>query len=82
MLPMFRLHTLAGSFSCSLLVQHILFLQKNINKDASMELLDFSQGFSGTHFKGKSSSFQKKLGFLKSGKEGSKNLQELQQYIF
>ncbi|MFQ6628710.1 hypothetical protein Gotur_007804 [Gossypium turneri] len=40
------------------------FSEKNINKDASME------GFSGTHFKGKSSSFQKKLGFLKSGKAG------------
>ncbi|XP_017633151.1 protein SOB FIVE-LIKE 5-like isoform X1 [Gossypium arboreum] len=53
----------------------ISFSEKNINKDTSMELLDFSQGFSGTHFKGKSSSFQKKLGFLKSGKAGSKNLQ-------
>ncbi|TYI92960.1 hypothetical protein E1A91_D02G105400v1 [Gossypium mustelinum] len=51
------------------------FSEKNINKDSSMELLDFSQGFSGTHFKGKSSSFQKKLGFLKTGKAGSKNLQ-------
>ncbi|KAK9032841.1 hypothetical protein V6N11_017883 [Hibiscus sabdariffa] len=40
---------------------------KNIKKKASTELSDFSQGFSGTHFKGKSA-FQKELGFLKSGK--------------
>lgn len=41
-------------------------LQKNLKKEAS-------QGFSGTHFKGKSA-FQKKIGFMKSGKDaGSKD---------
>ncbi|XWS25498.1 hypothetical protein CRYUN_Cryun27aG0073200 [Craigia yunnanensis] len=46
--------------------------KKNCKKEASVDLLDFSQGFSGTHFKGKSA-FQKKFGFLKSGKAGSKD---------
>ncbi|KAK8696394.1 hypothetical protein V6N13_001530 [Hibiscus sabdariffa] len=45
---------------------------KNYGKEASVDLLDFSQGFSGTYFKGKSA-FHKKLGFLKSGKAGSKD---------
>ncbi|KAE8659172.1 hypothetical protein F3Y22_tig00116964pilonHSYRG00247 [Hibiscus syriacus] len=45
---------------------------KNCRKEVSMDLLDFSQGFSGTHLKGKSA-FHKKIGFLKSGKTGSKD---------
>ncbi|KAK8500780.1 hypothetical protein V6N11_034430 [Hibiscus sabdariffa] len=45
---------------------------KNCSKEASVDLLDFSQGFSGTYFKGKSA-FHKKLGFLKSGKAGSED---------
>ncbi|OMO64496.1 hypothetical protein CCACVL1_21709 [Corchorus capsularis] len=45
---------------------------KNCKKESSIDVLDFSQGFSGTHFKGKSSAFQKKFGFLKSGKTSSK----------
>ncbi|KAL4271375.1 hypothetical protein GQ457_13G020500 [Hibiscus cannabinus] len=50
----------------------INFSQKNIKKEASTELSDFSRGFSGTHFKGKSA-FQKELGFLKSGKTSYKH---------
>ncbi|XWS21303.1 hypothetical protein CRYUN_Cryun30bG0044100 [Craigia yunnanensis] len=50
----------------------ISFSKKNFKKEASIDLLDFSQGFSGTHFKGKLA-FQKKIGFLKSGKTGSKD---------
>ncbi|KAL4278580.1 hypothetical protein GQ457_03G035030 [Hibiscus cannabinus] len=49
----------------------ISFSKKNCKKEASIDLLDFSQGFSGTHLKGKST-FHKKIGFLKSGKSGSK----------
>ncbi|GMI82711.1 hypothetical protein like AT4G33800 [Hibiscus trionum] len=45
---------------------------KNCKKEASIDLLDFSQGSSGTHLKGKST-FHKKIGFLKSGKTGSKD---------
>ncbi|GMI89675.1 hypothetical protein like AT4G33800 [Hibiscus trionum] len=45
---------------------------KNLKGEASIELLDFSQGFSGTHFKGKPA-VQKTLGFLKSGKTSSKH---------
>ncbi|KAK6277619.1 hypothetical protein POUND7_017942 [Theobroma cacao] len=50
----------------------VISFPKNCKKDSSMDVLDFSQGFSGTHFKGKSA-FQKKFGFLKSGKAGSKD---------
>ncbi|XP_039037880.1 protein SOB FIVE-LIKE 6-like [Hibiscus syriacus] len=49
----------------------ISFSEKNFKGEASIEL-DFSQGFSGTHFKGKSAS-QKTLDFLKSGKTSSKH---------
>ncbi|KAK8704417.1 hypothetical protein V6N13_048039 [Hibiscus sabdariffa] len=45
---------------------------KNFKKEASTELSDFSQGFSGTHLKGKSA-FQKELGLLKSGKTSYKH---------
>ncbi|XP_012448147.1 protein SOB FIVE-LIKE 5 isoform X2 [Gossypium raimondii] len=50
----------------------ISFSKKNCRKEASIDLLDFSQGFSGTHIKGKSA-FHKKIGFLKSGKTSSKD---------
>ncbi|XP_022752607.1 uncharacterized protein LOC111301292 isoform X2 [Durio zibethinus] len=50
----------------------ISFSKKNCKKEASIDLLAFSHGFSGTHFKGKSV-FQKKIGFLKSGNTGSKD---------
>ena len=29
----------------------LVYVQKNCKKEASIDLLDFSQGFSGTHFK-------------------------------
>ncbi|KAE8714383.1 hypothetical protein F3Y22_tig00110198pilonHSYRG00273 [Hibiscus syriacus] len=45
---------------------------KNFKKEASVELSGFSESFSGTHFKGESA-FQKKLGFLKSGKTSAKH---------
>ncbi|MBA0659251.1 hypothetical protein Goklo_011403 [Gossypium klotzschianum] len=45
---------------------------KNCRKEASIDLLEFSQGFSGTHIKGKSA-FHKKIGFLKSEKTSSKD---------
>ncbi|KAK8489871.1 hypothetical protein V6N13_103517 [Hibiscus sabdariffa] len=47
---------------------------KNFKREASIELLDFSQGFSGTHgFPQGKPVFQKKNGFLKSGKTSSKH---------
>ncbi|KAL4333648.1 hypothetical protein GQ457_07G024840 [Hibiscus cannabinus] len=52
---------------------HVISIsKKNCKKEVSMDLLDFSQGFSGTHVKGKPA-FHKKIGFLKSGKTGSKD---------
>ncbi|KAE8695857.1 Detected protein of unknown function [Hibiscus syriacus] len=45
---------------------------KNCSKEASADLLDFSQDFSGTYFKGQSA-FQKKFVILKYGKAGSKD---------
>ncbi|XP_039023353.1 uncharacterized protein LOC120155984 isoform X2 [Hibiscus syriacus] len=54
------------------------FSEKNFKKEGSVELSGFSQGFSGTHFKGKSA-FQKKLGFLKSGKTSSKHADGFQE---
>ncbi|KAK8642660.1 hypothetical protein V6N13_011997 [Hibiscus sabdariffa] len=53
---------------------------KNCKKEVSMEL-DFSQGFSGTHLKGKPA-FHKKIGFLKSGKTGSKDSGESLHFTF
>ncbi|XP_039023946.1 protein SOB FIVE-LIKE 6-like isoform X2 [Hibiscus syriacus] len=50
----------------------ISFSKNNCKKEASIDLLDFSQGFSGTHLKGKST-FHKENGFLKSEKAGSKD---------
>ncbi|XP_039052296.1 protein SOB FIVE-LIKE 6-like [Hibiscus syriacus] len=50
----------------------ISFSKKCCKKEVSMDLLDFSQGFSGTQLKGKSA-FHKNIGFLKSGKTGSKD---------
>lgn len=42
------------------------------NNQASMEsVLDFSQGFSTTHFKGRSAAFQKHLGLLHSSMSGN-----------
>ncbi|KAK8601027.1 hypothetical protein V6N12_050872 [Hibiscus sabdariffa] len=50
----------------------IFFSKKNCSKKASLDLLDLSQGFSGTYVKGKPT-FQKKFGFLKSEKAGSED---------
>ncbi|XVF64202.1 hypothetical protein PTKIN_Ptkin09bG0149200 [Pterospermum kingtungense] len=47
----------------------VSFSKKNLKKEASIDLLDFSQGFSGTHFKGKSA-FQKKFGKASSKDAG------------
>ncbi|GMJ15274.1 hypothetical protein like AT4G33800 [Hibiscus trionum] len=49
----------------------ISFSKKNCSKEASLDLLDLSQGFSGTYVKGKPA--LKKFGFLKSEETGSKD---------